>query len=68
MSENKINLVVPKEYNGQPIEMVFREGIAPVALDPKAPERVFFEGPLMHLSDGWKNAWNSSIRRPQILL
>lgn len=34
MSENKINLVVPKEYNGQPIEMVFREGKAPVALDP----------------------------------
>lgn len=28
----------------KPFEMVFREGIAPVALDPKAPERVFFEG------------------------
>lgn len=35
MSENKINLVVPKDYNGKPIEVVLREGEAPVALDPK---------------------------------
>ena len=38
MSENKINLVVPKDYNGKPIEVVLREGEAPVALDPKEPE------------------------------
>ena len=35
MSENKINLVVPKEYNGQPIEMVFREGKAPRSTRPQ---------------------------------
>ena len=38
MSENKINLVVPKDYNGKPIEVVLREGEAPVALDPKEQE------------------------------
>ena len=27
MSENKINLVVPKEYNGTPIEVVLREKV-----------------------------------------
>lgn len=40
MSENKINLVVPKDYNGAPIEVVLREGKASVALDPKEPKRV----------------------------
>ena len=44
MSENKINLVVPKDYNGKPIEVVLREGEAPVALDPKEPERVVISG------------------------
>ena len=44
MSENKINLVVPKEYNGKPIEVVLREGEASVALDPKEPERVVING------------------------
>ncbi|MCA5603821.1 hypothetical protein LA335_21345 [Bacteroides fragilis] len=44
MSENKINLVVPKDYNGKPIEVVLREGEAPVALDPKEPERVVING------------------------
>lgn len=44
MSENKINLVVPKDYNGRPIEVVLREGKAPAALDPREPERVVFEG------------------------
>lgn len=43
MSENKINLVVPKDYNGTPIEVVLREGKAPVALDPKEPERVIYQ-------------------------
>lgn len=37
MSENKLNVVVPKDYNGAPIEVVLREGQAPVALDPKEP-------------------------------
>lgn len=44
MSENKINLVVPKDYNGKPIEVVLREGEAPVALDPKEQERVVING------------------------
>ena len=29
MSENKLNVVVPKDYNGTPIEVVLREGTAP---------------------------------------
>ncbi len=44
MSENKINLVVPKDYNGKPIEVVLREGKAPVVLDPKEQERVVING------------------------
>lgn len=44
MSENKINLVVPKDYNGKPIEVVLREGKAPVALDPKEPEILSITG------------------------
>lgn len=44
MSENKVNVVVPKDYNGAPIEIVLREGNAPVALDPREPERVFING------------------------
>lgn len=44
MSENKINLVVPKDYNGNPIEVVLREGKAPVALDPKEPKKVCIAG------------------------
>lgn len=44
MSENKINLVVPKDYNGKPIEVVLREGEAPVVLDPKEQERVVING------------------------
>lgn len=44
MSENKLNVIVPKDYNGAPIEVVLREGKAPVALDPKEPERVVING------------------------
>ena len=44
MSENKINLVVPKDYNGTPIEVVLREGKAAVALDPKEPGKVVISG------------------------
>lgn len=43
MSENKINLVVPKDYNGKPIEVVLREGEAPVALDPKEQEKSSYQ-------------------------
>ena len=44
MSENKLNVVVPKDYNGTPIEVVLREGEAPVVRDPKEPERVVISG------------------------
>lgn len=40
MTESKLNVVVPKDYNGTPIEVVLREGKAPVALDPKEPKLV----------------------------
>lgn len=29
MSENKLNVIIPKDYNGAPIEVVLREGEAP---------------------------------------
>ena len=44
MTENKLNVVVPKDYNGKPIEVVLREGSAPVALDPKEPCPVDIKG------------------------
>lgn len=44
MSENKLNVVVPKDYNGTPIEVVIREGEAPEMLDIKEPERVVIQG------------------------
>ncbi len=44
MSENKLNVVVPKDYNGMPIEVVLREGEAPELLEIKEPERVVISG------------------------
>ena len=44
MSENKLNVVVPKDYNGTPIEVVLREGTAPEQLEIKEPERVMIDG------------------------
>ena len=44
MSDNKINLVVPKDYSGKPIEVVLREGQAAMQLDPKEPEKVVISG------------------------
>ena len=44
MSENKINLVVPKDYNGKPIEVVLREGQAAKQLDPKEPPKLSISG------------------------
>lgn len=44
MTESKLNVVVPKDYNGAPIEVVLREGKAPVALDPKEPIPVDITG------------------------
>lgn len=42
--ENKINVVVPENYNGTPIEVVIREGKAAAALDPKEPEKINITG------------------------
>jgi hypothetical protein len=39
MSENKLNVVIPKDYNGTPIEVVLREGEAACQLEPKEPEK-----------------------------
>lgn len=44
MSENKLNVIVPKDYNGTPIEVILREGEAPIALDPKEPNPVDITG------------------------
>lgn len=44
MSENKLNVIVPKDYNGAPIEVVLREGEAPELLEMKEPERVVISG------------------------
>ena len=44
MSENKLNVVIPKDYNGTPIEVVLREGEAPELLEIKEPERVVISG------------------------
>lgn len=43
-SENKVNVVVPENYNGTPIEITFREGKAPVALNPRDPEKINISG------------------------
>lgn len=44
MSENKLNVIVPKDYNGTPIEVVLREGKAACQLEPKEPERINIRG------------------------
>lgn len=44
MAENKLNVVVPKDYNGTPIQVVLREGKASNVIDPKEPEIVVIEG------------------------
>lgn len=53
MTESKFNLVVPKDYNGTPIEMVFREGKAEDQLPNKEPVPVditgTIESPLRYL-------------------
>ena len=44
MSENKLNVVVPKDFSGAPIEVVLREGNANEALDPKEQNPDNIEG------------------------
>lgn len=42
--DNKLNVIVPKDYSGIPIEVVVREGEAPVAIDPKEPNIISIDG------------------------
>ena len=44
MTENRMNVVVPKDYNGTPIEIVFREGTAVEQLPNKEPVPVDITG------------------------
>lgn len=44
MNENKLNVVVPKDYNGAPIEIILREGKAAEQLPNKEPISVEIEG------------------------
>lgn len=44
MTENKINLAIPEGYQGQPIELILREGEAFKQLDPKEPKIVKISG------------------------
>lgn len=43
-NENRINVAVPENYNGMPIEVILREGQAPEALNPKEPIPVNITG------------------------
>ena len=42
--ENKLNVVVPKEYDGKPIKVIIEEGQAPEELSPKEPEIINISG------------------------
>lgn len=42
--KNRINVVIPKDYDGSPIEVILREGQAPKAIDPKAPINIEIAG------------------------
>ena len=44
MSENKVNVVVPKDYNGVPIEIVLREGKAAEQLPNREPMPIEITG------------------------
>lgn len=42
--KNKVNVIIPKDYNGMPIEVIIREGVATSPLDPKAPRNIEIDG------------------------
>lgn len=44
MTESKLNVVVPKDYNGAPIEVVLREGEAAKQLPKREPIPVNITG------------------------
>lgn len=42
--KNQINLHLPENYDGRPVEVIIREGKAPIALDEKEPQKVYILG------------------------
>jgi len=42
--KNKVNVIIPKDYNGMPIEVIIREGVATKPIDPKAPRNIEIDG------------------------
>lgn len=40
MEKNRINVVVPQNYNGKPIEVVLRQGVAPELVPEKGPKLI----------------------------
>lgn len=43
-NENRVNVVIPENYNGAPIEIVLRQGEAAAMLDPKEPKIIEIKG------------------------
>ena len=44
MDNNKVNVIVPKDYNGKAIEVVIREGYASKVLDEQPPVKIDITG------------------------
>lgn len=44
MESEKVNVIVPENYSGQPIEIIWRDGQAAKQLDPKEPQPVNISG------------------------
>lgn len=42
--KNRVNVVLPENYNGAPVEVIIREGSAKKELDPKYPEVINIKG------------------------
>lgn len=48
-NENRVNVVIPENYNGSPIEVVLRQGEAARVLDPKEPNKIDIRGTIESL-------------------
>lgn len=44
MEAEKVNVIVPENYTGAPIEIIWRDGKAAKQLEPKEPEKINIEG------------------------
>ena len=44
MEAEKVNVIVPENYSGQPIEIIWRDGNAAKQLEPKEPQVVNITG------------------------